>query len=107
MGAVLEGWWAGWWDICDVGRCVSDDVDVGVEAMGWKVDCRRRGSDGRCAFVVFSSRRKDGKSELLEAATLSRRKRTVQSVPAFPRALADTMQIAEMLYSLLPPLPRR
>lgn len=54
-----------------------------------------------------SSRRKNERSERLETATPSGRSRIVQSVLAFPRALADTMQIAEMLYSLLPLLPRR
>lgn len=38
LGVVLEVWWAGSWDILEVGGCVFDDVDVDVdvgdEAMG-------------------------------------------------------------------------
>lgn len=53
MGAVLEDWWAGWWDILDVRGCVSDDVDVDVVVGLMEMDGRRGGTDGGCAFVVF------------------------------------------------------
>lgn len=66
----LVRWLVGhFWCVRVCFRRVGVNVDVRVGLM--EVHRRRGGSDGRCAFVVFSSRRKDGRSEGLEAATPS------------------------------------